>query len=70
MIDIVSDDEGPFSPERTGRVPCIQLAELCFSGKFTRQSMVKALRGKGGLVAYLGTNKTLEVEEMIKKVKK
>lgn len=66
MIEIVSDDEGPFSPERTGRVPCIQLAELCFSGKFTRQSMVKALRGKGGLVAYLGTNKTLEVEEMIK----
>ena len=22
MVDIVSDDEGPFSPDRSGRVPC------------------------------------------------
>jgi hypothetical protein len=65
MIDIVSDDEGPFSPERTGRVPCIALAELCYSGKFTQRDMVKHLRGKGGLVAYLQTNKVVDEQMMI-----
>ncbi|GAK61029.1 probable butyrate kinase 1 [Candidatus Vecturithrix granuli] len=65
MIDIVSDDEGPFSPERTGRVPCIALAELCYSGKFTQREMIKHLRGKGGLIAYLNTNKAVDVQKMI-----
>jgi butyrate kinase len=66
MIDIISDDEGPFAPERTGRVPCIALAKLCFSGKYHQPEIVKTLRGKGGLTAYLRTNKAYEVEEMIK----
>lgn len=65
MIDIVSDDEGPFSPERTGRVPCIALAKLCYSGKFTQKEMVKHLRGQGGLIAYLSTNKAVDVQNMI-----
>ncbi len=65
MIDIVSDDEGPFSPERTGRVPCMALAKLCFSGKYTEGEIMKLLRGKGGVTAYLNTNNTLEVQEMI-----
>ncbi len=66
MIDILSDDEGPFSPERTGRVPCIALARLCFSGKYTEQEIIKTLRGKGGLVAYLNTNKVTDIETMIR----
>ncbi|MGL5438908.1 MAG: butyrate kinase [Filifactoraceae bacterium] len=65
MIDIVSDDEGPFSPERSGRVPCNSLVKLCYSGKYDQKSMVKQLRGKGGLVAYLGTVDAREVEKMI-----
>lgn len=65
MIDIVSDDEGPFSPERTGRVPCIALAKLCFSGTYEQREVLKTLRGKGGLTSYLQTNSTLEVQEMI-----
>ncbi len=66
MIDIVSDDEGPFSPERAGRVPCMLLAKLCYSGKYDHRTMMKRLRGNGGLVAYLGTNKAVEVEDRIK----
>ncbi|TCO73836.1 butyrate kinase [Marinisporobacter balticus] len=66
MVDIVSDDEGPFSPERAGRVPCKRLIELCYSGKFDKNTMKKKLRGKGGLISYLGTNSALEVEERIK----
>lgn len=65
MIDIVSDDEGPFSPERAGRVQCRQLIELCYSGQFDRKTMVKKQRGKGGLLAHLGTVDAREVEARI-----
>lgn len=64
MIDIVSDDEGPFSPERSGRVPCKDLINLCY--EYDKNTMKKKLRGNGGLVSYLGTNNAIEVEEMIK----
>lgn len=55
MIDIIADDEGPFSPERAGRVPCNDLIELCFSGKYSKSEIKKSMRGKGGIMAYLGT---------------
>jgi butyrate kinase len=66
MIDVLTDEEGPFSPERVGRVPCRQLVDLCFSGNYDRTSATKRMRGKGGLVAYLGTNKALEAEGKIR----
>lgn len=64
MVDIVSDDEGPFSPERAGRVPCKDLINLCYEND--KNTMKKKLRGKGGLISYLGTNDARKVEEMIK----
>lgn len=63
IVDIIADDEGPFSPERSGRVPCKSLVDLCYSGKYDRKTMQKKLRGNGGLVAYLGTSDTREVLE-------
>jgi len=65
MIDLSSDDEGAFSPERAGRVPCNKLIDLCYSGEYDRKTMKKMLRGKGGLTAYLGTVDAREVEKMI-----
>lgn len=65
MIDIISDDEGPFSPERAGRVPCKKLIDLCFSGEYDKRTMHKKLRGKGGLKAYLNTVDAREVEKLI-----
>lgn len=67
MIDIVSDDEGPFSPERAGRVPCTQLVELCYSGKYGQKEMFQKFRGRGGLTAYLMTADAQEVEDKIRK---
>lgn len=65
MVDMVSDAEGPFSPERSGGLPTDKLVELCYSNDMAR---VKAkLRGRGGLVSYLNTNSGLEVEERIRK---
>ncbi|WP_374289757.1 butyrate kinase [Desulfovibrio desulfuricans] len=67
MIDVITDEEGPYSPERSGGLPNRQLVDLCFSGKFDRLSATKRTRGQGGLMAYLGTNNALEVEQRIAK---
>jgi len=60
------DGEGPFSPERSGTLPVGALAKLCFSGEVTYDEVKKMITGKGGLVAYLGTNDALEVENRVK----
>jgi butyrate kinase len=57
--------EGPFSPERSGTLPVTQLVETCFSGKYTKDEIKKWIKGKGGIVAYLGTNDMMEVEKRI-----
>lgn len=57
--------EGPFSPERTGGLPTGQLITICFSGKYTQAEVRKMIAGKGGLVAYLGTNDAREVVKRI-----
>ena len=35
IIDSVGDDDGQFSPERSGCVPSLGLIKLCYSGKYT-----------------------------------
>mgnify|MGYP001386554884 CR=1 FL=1 len=65
IVDLNADDEGTFSPERPGRVPCSALVDLCYSGTYTYKQAKRLMRGQGGLVAYLGTNSAQEVEEMI-----
>lgn len=60
-------DEGPFTPERAGALPTLELVKLCFSGKYTQKEINKLLVGKGGLVSYLGTSSLMEVEDEVKK---
>ena len=48
--------DGPITPERAGNCPPNQLVDLCFSGKYTREEIQKRLVGKGGAVAWFGTN--------------
>lgn len=65
MSDMISDDEGPFSPDRSGRVPCIALIEECYANNFSLYDMKKKIRGRGGIYSYLNTNDLRKVEEMI-----
>jgi butyrate kinase len=65
MVDIIADDEGPFSPERAGRVPCKALIDFCYSGKYDKNIANKKLRGNGGLKAYLNTTDVREILKMI-----
>ncbi len=57
--------EGPFSPERSGNLPPLDLIDMAFSGEYSHAEMKKMIVGKGGLVSYFGTNKANEVENMI-----
>lgn len=57
--------EGPFSPNRSGGLPTIDLFQLCYSDKYSYDQIKKMLIGNGGVSAYLGTNDMREVEERV-----
>jgi len=61
--DAASD--GPFSPERSGGLPLQDFIGLCVSGKYSESDLRLMVMGAGGLVAYLGTNNSIEVESRI-----
>ncbi len=56
--------EGPFTPERSGTLPVWDLVNLALSGGYTKDEMKKKITGRGGMVAYLGTNDMKKVEKM------
>ncbi|MGM0565850.1 MAG: butyrate kinase [Bacteroidota bacterium] len=60
------DGDGPFSPERSGTLPVGDLAKLCFSNKYTLAQVKKMIKGKGGYMAYLGTNNAQDISEKAK----
>lgn len=41
------DGDGPIAPERAGSLPTSGLADLCFSGRYTRHDVERLLAGKG-----------------------
>ena len=66
IADIMTDEEGTFSPERAGGLPSIGWARVCCSGDYTFEELSAMVRGKGGLTAYLGTNDVREVEAKVR----
>ena len=65
IVETIGDDEGPFSPERAGAIPALELIKMCFSGKYTAADMKKMMRGRGGMMAYLGTSDARVIEQRI-----
>ncbi|EOL46095.1 butyrate kinase [Enterococcus phoeniculicola] len=63
MIDSISDDEGPFSTERTGGLPLKHVIHLCAS--HTEKEMLQLYKRAGGLLSYAGTNDARKVEQRI-----
>lgn len=63
VIDVNNalNGDGPFSPERSGGLPAGQLVDICFSGRFSKAEVKSMITGKGGMVAYLGTNDFREI---------
>ncbi len=65
IVDVITADAGPFSPERSGSIPLNYLLNMCYSGKYTRDDIKKKIAGNGGLKAHLGTSDCREIEKMI-----
>ncbi len=65
MVDFVSDEDGPFSPGRAGRLPVTRVIDACYSGEYTHKEMKKRVRGEGGIYSYMNTFDAREVEEKI-----
>jgi butyrate kinase len=66
IIDVNNaNEEGPFSPERSGGLPAGAVAKLAYSGSYTYKELKKKLVGEAGLTAYLGTNDGRIVDKLI-----
>jgi butyrate kinase len=66
MVDMISDDEGSFGPERSGMVPARKLIKHIFAHGMNEQEAFDSLQGKSaGLHGMLGTANTIEVEMKI-----
>ena len=63
----IGGGEGPMAPTRSGALPAVDLMDLCYSGKWTRDEMYKRITKSGGFVDHLGTSDAIEVNEMIAK---
>jgi butyrate kinase len=59
------DGDGPFAPERSGGLPAGQLVDLALAGTLTQTELRKRITGRGGLVAYCGTNDLSDIERRI-----
>jgi butyrate kinase len=68
MIDAINPtEEGPFSPDRSGGLPVLQVAEFIIQNKMDFKSFSRMVFGDGGLFSYLKTRDFSKVEEMYKK---
>lgn len=65
IIDFLNDEIGTFAPERAGGLPTYALVDMCYSGKYTKEEMMKNLQRRGGIISYLGTADMREVEQMV-----
>ena len=65
IIDLVCDDDGAMSPERAGKLNGKSYVDMCFSGKYSKKSMMERIKGHGGLLDHIGTSDMREVENMI-----
>jgi butyrate kinase len=65
IIDVVTADAGPFSPERSGSVPLGYIVKMCYSGKYTKKELDFKLKRNSGIKGHLGTNDCREVERRI-----
>lgn len=66
IIDVNNaNEQGPFSPERTGELPAADVAEMAFSGRFTKDGLISRFLSQGGLVGYLGVGCAKEIQMRI-----
>ncbi len=60
-----ANEDGPFSPQRSGALPTMPLIKLCFSGKYTVDDIRKRINREGGMLSYQGTDDIQAIEAKI-----
>ncbi|MBM3322410.1 butyrate kinase [candidate division WOR-3 bacterium] len=60
-----ANDDGPFSPQRTGTLPLSAVVRTCYSGRYTEAQVLALFQTSGGLLSYLDTDDIRRVEAMI-----
>jgi butyrate kinase len=66
MVDVNNAlSGGPFSPERTGALPLIEMFDFMLERQYDPKRMKRFIAKEGGLVSYLGTNSFREVESRV-----
>ncbi|MPN42918.1 putative butyrate kinase 2 [bioreactor metagenome] len=65
IIDMISDDEGAFSPERAGGLPIQKVIGECMNSGTTYKDMMRKVQRQGGLMDHLATTDLREVEHRI-----
>jgi len=63
VVDVVTAEEGPFSPERAGGLQVTTCVEICKNEGV--EMLEKYESGEGGIMSYLGTKDVREVERRI-----
>lgn len=66
IIDMVSDDEGPFSSERCGLIPGYKLVKYAYLEDRNYISMMKLMQRQAGLISLIGEGDVRKVEERVK----
>lgn len=56
-----ANSEAPFSPERSGTLPVLELVRLCYGGEYGKDELIRKLTRQSGLYAHLGTKDLPEV---------
>ncbi|MEJ5307875.1 MAG: butyrate kinase [candidate division WOR-3 bacterium] len=66
MIDVNNaNDEGPFSPQRTGTLPVTQLAKYIISKKMEYEDVKKMLTMQGGVYSYFKNDNITELVKLM-----
>ncbi|MCR4962778.1 MAG: butyrate kinase [Firmicutes bacterium] len=63
IVDMITDSEGPFSPERAGALPTYPLLDIIRERPERLPALQKRLRQQGGLADLLGETDLRRVEE-------
>ncbi len=62
-VDITDcSEDGPFSMDRPGSLPIVQLINLCYDGGYTKEELRRLFKLDAGMYSYTGTKDMREIE--------
>lgn len=69
MIDVINglDGEGPYTPERSGSLPVINIVDRVVQERLTLAQVKKMIAGQAGLMSYLGETDIREIQKKIER---